>query len=79
MCVGRRDWSRDDFRNFLAHFPDLLSNFEEEKVFYVKLDIESDNYSLLKDRLIACNGHDLIGTIISHLCLSPEYFVTVAR
>lgn len=75
ICVGRRDWTRDDFRNFLAPYPDLLNS--TEVISYVRLDIEAGDYLPLKNELT--NTGWLEGEITYHLCLSPEYFVTVAR
>lgn len=75
ICVGRRDWTRDDFRNFLAHYSDLLNH--TETISYVQLDIEKGDYGVLKNELNkigACEWE-----ITYHLCLSPEYFVMVAR
>lgn len=75
ICIGRRDWTRDDFRNFLAPYPDLLNH--TETIEYVHLDIESGDYSALKEKLETMKA--LQGEILYHLCLSPEYFVTVGR
>ena len=75
ICVGRRDWTRDDFRNFLVPYPDLLNH--TETISYVRLDIEGVDFSPLKDELT--NISVLEWEITYHLCLSPEYFVTVAR
>ena len=49
ICVGRRDWTRDDFRNFLAPFHDLLNH--TETITYVRLDIEGGDYQALKDTI----------------------------
>jgi len=38
ICVGRRNWNRDDFRNFLGPYTDLLNH--TETVFYVRIDID---------------------------------------
>lgn len=75
ICVGRREWSRDDFRNFLAPYPELLNH--TETIDYVRLDIEGGDYTVLKTQLETIHAWD--GEITYHLCLSPEYFVTVAR
>ncbi|MBP6920957.1 hypothetical protein KBB89_00185 [Candidatus Gracilibacteria bacterium] len=75
ICVGRRDWTRDDFRNFLAPYSDLLNH--TETISYIRLDIEMGDYSVLKDEIIHIKG--LEGEITYHLCLSPEYFVSVAK
>lgn len=75
ICVGRRDWTRDDFRNFLAPYSDLLNH--TETISYIRLDIEAGDYSVLKDEIIQTKG--LEGEITYHLCLSPEYFVSVAK
>lgn len=75
VCVGRRDWTRDDFRNFLAPYPDLLNH--TEVISYIKLDIEGSDYTSLRDELE--RNRSLEGEITYHLCLSPEYFVSVAR
>jgi hypothetical protein len=73
--VGRRDWTRDDFRNFLAPYSDLLNH--TETIDYIRLDIESGDYAVLKNQIEAIHG--LEGDITYHLCLSPEYFVTEAQ
>ncbi len=73
ICVGRRDWIRDDFRNFLAPYPDLLNH--TETISYVRQDIQGGDFSPLKNQIREIQGLD--GDIIYHLCLSPEYFVTV--
>lgn len=75
ICIGRRDWSRDDFRNFLAPYLDLLNH--TETIFYVRLDIEGGDFSALKYELEKQGS--IPGDITYHLCLSPEYFVTVAQ
>jgi glucose-6-phosphate 1-dehydrogenase len=75
ICVGRRDWTRDDFRNFLAPYSDLLNH--TETISYIRLDIETGDYSVLKDEIIQIRGFE--GEITYHLCLSPEYFVSVAK
>jgi glucose-6-phosphate 1-dehydrogenase len=75
ICIGRRDWSRDDFRNFLAPYSDLLNH--TETIFYVRLDIEGGDFSALKYELEKQGS--IPGDITYHLCLSPEYFVTVAQ
>lgn len=75
ICIGRRDWSRDDFRNFLAPYPELLNH--TETIFYVRLDIEGGDFSALKYELEKQGS--IPGDITYHLCLSPEYFVTVAQ
>lgn len=75
ICVGRRDWTRDDFRKFLLPYSDLLNH--TETISYVRLDIEGGDFSPLKKELAEI--HALEGNIIYHLCLSPEYFVTVAK
>lgn len=75
ICIGRRDWSRDDFRNFLAPYSDLLGH--TETIFYVRLDIEGWDFSALKYELEKQGS--IPGDITYHLCLSPEYFVTVAQ
>lgn len=75
VCIGRRDWTRDDFRAFLAPYPDLLNH--TETISYVRLDIEGGDYSVLKNQLETI--HTWEGEVTYHLCLSPEYFVTVAK
>ncbi|MBP7823423.1 hypothetical protein KA050_03670 [Candidatus Gracilibacteria bacterium] len=75
ICVGRRDWTRDDFRAFLAPYPDLLNH--TETISYVRLDIEGGDYSGLKTQLETIHTGE--GEVTYHLCLSPEYFVTVAK
>jgi len=75
VCVGRRDWTRDDFRAFLAPYPDLLNH--TETISYVRLDIEGGDYSVLKNQLETIHAWE--GEVTYHLCLSPEYFVTVAK
>ncbi len=75
ICIGRRDWTRDDFRNFLAPYPELLNH--TETISYVRIDIEGGDYGLLKNELTQIGGVD--DEITYHLCLSPEYFVSVAK
>ncbi len=86
ICVGRRDWSRDDFRNFLAPYSDLLNH--TETISYVRLDIEGGDYSALKNVIqnyelwiMNYESDSQLKTheVTYHLCLSPEYFVTVAK
>ncbi len=48
--MGRRDWTRDDFRAFLAPYTDLLNH--TETISYIRLDIEGGDYSSLKDELV---------------------------
>ena len=38
VCVGRRDWTRDDFRNFLVPYTDLLNH--TETISYVRIDVD---------------------------------------
>jgi len=49
ICVGRRDWNRDDFRAFLAPYTDLLNH--TETISYIRLDIEGGDFSSLKEEL----------------------------
>lgn len=88
ICIGRRDWTRDDFRNFLAPYPDLLNH--TETISYVRLDIEWGDFSPLRDTIesvgvqyLEPRAEDILplreNEITYHLCLSPEYFVTVAK
>lgn len=49
ICVGRRDWTRDDFRHFLAPYSDLLNH--TETISYVRIDIDGGEYALLKTEL----------------------------
>ena len=51
VCIGRRDWTRDDFRNFLAPYSDLLNH--TETISYVRLDIEGGDFSPLRDAIIS--------------------------
>ncbi|MFA6079950.1 MAG: hypothetical protein WC753_00515 [Candidatus Gracilibacteria bacterium] len=75
ICVGRRDWSRDDFRNFLAAYPDLLNH--TETISYVRIDVDSTDYTPLKTQIESIGALD--GEILYHLCLSPEHFAPVAK
>lgn len=75
VCVGRRDWSRDDFRNFLAPYPDLLNH--TETISYVCINVDGGDYLPLKNELESIAALD--GEIIYHLCLSPEHFALVAQ
>lgn len=75
ICVGRRDWTRDDFRNFLASYSDLLNH--TETISYVRIDVDGGDYSPLKKTIESISA--LEGEIIYHLCLSPEHFAPVAK
>ncbi len=75
ICVGRRDWTRDDFRNFLATYPDLLDH--TETISYVRIDVDRWDYALLKTEMESIGS--LQGEIVYHLCLSPEHFSPVAK
>lgn len=77
ICIGRRDWTRDDFRHFLVPYTDLLNH--TETISYIRLDIESGDFSALRDELTTKNLSQPGDDIVYHLCLSPEYFVTVAQ
>jgi glucose-6-phosphate 1-dehydrogenase len=81
ICVGRRDWARDDFRNFLAPYDDLLN--ATEKITYVRIDIEKGDFSPLKEEIssqLKTKNQELTTSELTyHLCLSPEYFVPVAQ
>lgn len=78
ICIGRRDWSRDDFRNFLAPYPDLLNH--TETISYIRLDIESGDFTALKTQIAEIQNEGFENHEITyHLCLSPEYFVPVAK
>ncbi len=52
VCVGRRDWSRDDFEAFLAPYSSLLG--KKECIAYTRIDVDGTDYSPLKEVL-----HDL--------------------
>ncbi len=73
--MGRRDWTRDDFRKFLAPYPELLGH--TETISYVRIDVDGGEYLPLKSEIESI--HALEGEIIYHLCLSPEHFAPVAR
>jgi len=75
ICVGRRDWTRDDFRNFLAPYPDLLNH--TETISYVRIDVDSTDYTSLKAQIDSIGAFG--GEILYHLCLSPEHFAPVAK
>ncbi len=75
ICVGRRDWTRDDFRNFLAPYPELLNH--TETISYVRIDVDGEDYSLLREVLTIVWAPE--GEITYHLCLSPEHFISVAK
>ncbi len=74
VCVGRRDWWEVEFQEFLQPYSLLQNN---HNVRYVRLDIASSDYISLKNLLQ--NMWAFGGEITYHLCLSPEYFTTVAH
>jgi len=75
ICVGRRDWTRDDFRNFLAPYSDLLNH--TETISYARIDVDGGDYTPLKTIMESISASE--GEIIYHLCLSPEHFAPVAK
>ncbi len=74
ICVGRRDWTREDFHDFLSPYPDLLGHFET--LSYVRIDVDGTDYAPLKVTMESVGALD--GEIVYHLCLSPEHFAPVA-